>query len=176
MHEEWRIIPFAPDYAVSDHGRVQRITACSGSRAGRLLTPQRRGRFGQYAGVDLRINGVKTAFYIHRLVALTFLGSPPSERHEVAHGDGRPHNNHVSNLRWALPAENSADKHQHGTALIGERANGRKLTEGEVREIRAALGSNVVLARRYGISSSQVQRIRAREDWAWLDQAQEQAA
>ncbi|AXV72811.1 hypothetical protein CJO75_01120 [Ralstonia solanacearum] len=63
-----------------------------------------------------RREGLKTG--IHRLVALTFLGPPPSRQHEVAHNDGNRANNIVTNLRWATHAENVADTFRHGTAKV----------------------------------------------------------
>jgi hypothetical protein len=53
--EVWKPVPSAPDYEVSNHGRVRRATAKTGTRAGKLLSPQRRGKAGRYVGVDLRI-------------------------------------------------------------------------------------------------------------------------
>ena len=59
------------------------------------------------------------------LVVLAFLGPPPFPGAHAAHFDGDKLNNRLSNLRWASPAENEADKRRHGRtrgALPGERA------------------------------------------------------
>ena len=46
-------------------------------------------------------------YQVHRLVASTFLGLPPTANHwQVNHLDGDPLNNHVSNLCYATPSQN----------------------------------------------------------------------
>ena len=52
-------------------------------------------------------------FRVHRLVALAFLGPPPDEKAwQVHHRDGDPSNNHVDNLEWVTPSQNSHYSHQ----------------------------------------------------------------
>ena len=47
--------------------------------------------------------------YVHRLVAVTFLGPPPTpQRSQVNHKDGDKQNNALSNLEYVTPAENRA--------------------------------------------------------------------
>jgi hypothetical protein len=72
------------------------------------------------------------------LLALAFLGEPPSARHQVAHNDGNPRNNHLSNLRWATPSENSMDRRLHGTVpdRKGERHPMVKLNDQLVSKLR----------------------------------------
>lgn len=55
--------------------------------------------------------------YVHRIVALTFIGVPPFAKSEVCHNDGNRRNNHYSNLRWGTRKENVADSIRHGTFL-----------------------------------------------------------
>jgi hypothetical protein len=45
-------------------------------------------------------------FSVHRMVALTYIGEPPTPKHEIDHIDGNKGNNHYSNLRWCTHSEN----------------------------------------------------------------------
>lgn len=49
--------------------------------------------------VDLRKDGFKKTFKVHRLVALAFLPNPDNLR-EVNHKDENPKNNRLDNLEW----------------------------------------------------------------------------
>ena len=76
--------------------------------------------------------------FVHRLVALAFLGPRPSERHEVAHGDGCRTNNHWTNLRWATHSENMLDRREHGTVpdRRGQKHPMARLTDEVVQAMR----------------------------------------
>jgi hypothetical protein len=65
--------------------------------------------------VALSVNGRQKSYLLHRLVALTFIGPPPSSAHEVCHNDGNPANNAPGNLRWGTRGENILDTVRHGT-------------------------------------------------------------
>lgn len=132
---EWRPIPGWPEYEVSRFGDVRRIKGGKGSRAGHLSRPWINKQTG-YLQVCLWRNnrGVKTT--VHRLVALAFLGAPPSVDHVVAHNDGRRLNNHWTNLRWATLRENAADTFLHGTHNRGSRNGQAKVDEVCVCAIR----------------------------------------
>jgi hypothetical protein len=66
-------------------------------------------------------------------------------------------------LRWATPSENSFDKNLDGT-MPSNRGMG-KVTEDDVRAIRADQGTTTEIGRRYGIHPSQVSRIKNRKTW-----------
>lgn len=112
LPENWRKIQGFPDYSVSDRGRVRRDTPGRGTRAGYILKPSRDAN--GYACVNLSRGGPQRKQYVHRIVALAFIGPPPSARHHVAHWDGNGMNASAQNLRWATQPENEADKVRHG--------------------------------------------------------------
>lgn len=60
----------------------------------------------------------------------------PTDEHEVAHGNGSRVFHHFSNLRWAIPVENHADRRVHSTDAKGEQNGRAVLTEDDVIAIR----------------------------------------
>ncbi len=59
----------------------------------------------------------------------------------------------------------------HGTALMGETANGSKLTEDDIAVIRKMIrngAGNRDIADYFGVSDSNVSMIRTGRIWAWL--------
>jgi hypothetical protein len=77
---------------------------------------------------------------VHRLVATQFIPNPFGHKW-VAHNDGNPKNNHVSNLRWDTAAANHADKRRHNTMLCGTQHPMHKLTEADVKAARRRANS-----------------------------------
>ena len=164
---EWRPVYGDPRYDVSDLGKVRN------AHTGHILKPWLAG-YG-YWYVCLGKYGAKTS--IHRLVALTFLGPPPSPKHEVAHNDGDRNNNTLSNLRWATHSENVADTFRHGNAPIrgfkGQEHPRATLTDDEVREIRRRYsgkrGEQIQLASEYGVSRYAISRVVRGDTWQHLN-------
>lgn len=67
-----------------------------------------------YLYVDLYKNGKRKRFYIHRLVAETFIPNPENKPY-INHIDGNPKNNNVGNLEWCTPLENV----EHASKVLG---------------------------------------------------------
>ena len=89
-----------PGRMVSSLGRV---TMCSGRVHSGYLCQD-----GYFSTLYSTSSGPKRQ-RVHRLVALAFLGGPPSpERSHVNHKDGDKENNTVTNLEYVTPAENRA--------------------------------------------------------------------
>lgn len=109
---------------------------------------------------------------VHRLACEHRYGPPPTSRHEAAHicGGGSRGCVAPNHVRWALPSENQADRVAHGTSNRGERCAQSKLTESQVREIRALEGQLSIgkIAERYGVSVSAVSHINTGSTWFWL--------
>ena len=129
--EEWRVIIGAPDYEVSNFGRVRSFKG----KSRRILkpTPDTDG----YLQVVLRHWGKSFTKKIHHLVLDAFTGLRP-EGLQTAHLDGNPANNHVSNLKWATSVENSSHKDIHGTRPKGDTHKNSLLRSCDVLRIREA--------------------------------------
>lgn len=115
MAEEWKPIKGHPEYEISTHGRVK-----TNRRRKRIMRTQTAKDGHQF--ILLR----KQARWVHRLVAIHFMGEIPIG-FVVAHCDGNPKNNFVGNLTFATLRENQAHRLIHGTAL---RENGKFIANG----------------------------------------------
>lgn len=169
---EWRTCPGFPDYEVSESGDVRRVRRAKTRAPGKLLKLNVNRQ--RYALVALCNEQGRRDITVHRLVALAFIGPPPTERHQVAHYDGNGKNNHYSNLRWATAKENCQDRKRHGRQPEGERHPDAVLTVANVLEIRATLkagggrfpyGTRVGFARRFGISEEAIRAASLGKSW-----------
>jgi len=99
-------------------------------------------------------------------------GKPPTEKHEAAHSCGKGHLGCVNpkHLRWATRKENLDDMIAHGTRLYGEKAPSAKLTEADVRAIRAksASVSQAQLGREFAVRASTIGKIIHRQRWSHI--------
>lgn len=112
MQEEWKVFSNG-NYAVSNHGRVKRVTIGRRTWPGRFLKPTLM-KIG-YHQVRPVINGRNVHMYVHALVAEHFIGAKPPLC-EVNHKDGNKTNNHVSNLEYVTHGDNM--RHAFRTCLV----------------------------------------------------------
>ncbi len=156
--EEWRAIGGAPLYEVSNFGRVRR-------KGGRVLKPSL--NYG-YQQVAIKFGSRFVTTRVHKMVIETFCGPRPSSRHQAAHNDGSRENNRASNLRWALPEENQADRILHGTDLRGSEISGAVLSEENIPVIRRLREQHVplsVIARAFMVSESTISLVALGKTW-----------
>lgn len=107
----------------------------------------------------------------HRLVAEAFLPPPLPGQTDVAHNDGDPSHNDVSNLRWATHRENQMDMRRHGTMQDGAKSITAKISAEDAAFIREAVangprGTQRRMMEKFGLSAPQVCRIAKGERWA----------
>lgn len=101
-------------------------------------------------------------------VVLELVGRPCPPGLQVRHTCGNGHLGCLNerHLTHGSNLENAADRAEHGTEARGAAKPGAKLTEDDVRAIRASEEGIKPLARRFGIDPHTVRRIRRREKWA----------
>jgi hypothetical protein len=169
--EEWRAIPgFELLYEASDFGRIRRINAWKAADEGRVLSANPNG--SGYPALVLRdADGKRHRVTVHRLVAKTFLGVPPSPEHRhVAHINGNRADPIASNLRWSTPAENMEDMKRHGRSARGSRNRTAKLTEEDVLKIHSLSRTmtQAAIAERFGVHPVSICTILSGRTWGWL--------
>jgi hypothetical protein len=110
---------------------------------------------------------------VHRLVCLQVHGDPPTSDHVAAHECGKGHLGccNPSHIVWKTKEGNQADRLRHGTDQFGQKNALAKLTDDDVKKIRALRGSRSQkeIGKMFGIGQMQVSRIQRREQWGWLD-------
>lgn len=113
LYEEWRAVPgFEGFYEVSSLGNVRSIDRVIETSTGKtvrlrgrtMAQPVRNG----YPVVTLSRSGKPTLFYVHRLVALAFLGEPQPGI-IARHLNDVKTDNRVENLAYGSQVDNMAD-------------------------------------------------------------------
>ena len=90
---------FGPRYWISDLGRV---FDCEKKQ---FLNQSLIGNYKKYYSVSIN----KKTYYVHRLLAKTFIENPLAKEY-VDHIDGDRHNNKLDNLRWVTCSENHQNR------------------------------------------------------------------
>jgi hypothetical protein len=160
---EWRPASL-PYYEVSDRGDLRLLVNRSNRTAGMILKGTIKRGYREY---KILVEGKCIRATAHREVLLAFVGPPPTPSHQCAHWDGDPLNNHYTNLRWATPAENTADKVRHGRHMSGR----RDFTEEQVLEIRALRDSGKSYAQireTFPMSKGNLSSIINRKTWGHI--------
>lgn len=132
--EKWAPVPgWDGLYEVSTRGRVRSLERFSVDSRGRLYrVPGRVRKLSRhpsgYVLVNLCAGGSRRKYQVHRLVLAAFIGPCP-EGMETRHLDGDRANNHLENLAWGTPEENTADRVRHGTTHAPRPGAGPRLPE-----------------------------------------------
>lgn len=156
------VIPSFPDYLATDDGKIFKI---SGTEMKQYTT-----KFG-YKRTALRRNKVRKHLYVHRLVCEAFIGPLPHGL-QVDHINGNRTDNTLENLRYVTAKENINHKKDLGTAFVGEKHFGAKLTDKAVEYIRSKYvrhsyhKSNArELADKFGVTKSNIIKIVNMHHW-----------
>lgn len=166
------VVGYEGVYSVSNLGRVRREGGTYGARKSRILR-QPRNRYG-YPQAGLSRNCRTSTKTVHRLVALAFLGKPPSpEKNNVNHLDHDRTNNRLENLEWCSPKENTQHCLKAGRHIRGMRQKDAKLIDDDIPIIRYLLERGCVLediARCFSVSVTGIHRIKTGQLWKHIPQ------
>lgn len=111
--EEWKVIKDFLDYSISNQGRVK------SHKNGLTLIMQNKLIPSGYEQISFSQKNKKFYRYVHRLVAEAFIANPQNLPW-VNHIDGNKTNNHVNNLEWVVPSENSKHAFKYGLSRIND--------------------------------------------------------
>jgi hypothetical protein len=131
-----------------------------------------------WTGCDVRgyghITFKKKIYQAHRLSYLQHNG-PIADGAVVMHSCDNPRCVNPEHLEAGTQRKNILDCHRRGRAAFnlpkrqsGEENPASKLTDQQVREIRASTDRQVDVAKRYGVSQTLISKIKRREAWLHL--------
>lgn len=106
-------------YSISDTGEVR-----NDNRNTILTQNTEQG----YKTVGIRVNKKPKKCRVHRLVAITYIPNPENKPY-VNHIDGNRSNNHVENLEWVTPQENTIHAVQTGLMLPTRKRSVKQYSE-----------------------------------------------
>lgn len=114
-----------------------------------------------YKHVSYQALGKRTKYLVHRMVGLAFVpGFEPGLT--INHKNGIKTDNRAENLEWITTAANTAHQWKIGLVnLRGQNNPHAKLTDAQAQEIKASRERVGEAARRYGVSTALIYKIRA---------------
>ena len=159
-----RLQPPFEAYAVDEEGNVW---SSRQHKVWRKLKPWP-DRYG-HLNLELRCPSNRKRIQVHRLILEVFT-EPCPKGMECRHLNGNPKDNRLENLRWGTSKENGQDTVMHGRSARGSRNPSAKLTEDNVKQIRALLNTHthVELGQCFNVHPGTISDIKRNKKWAWL--------
>lgn len=143
-------VPDMPGLFVSTDGDVRLL-----NKNGDLIRPI----FTVTGKGYLRITYCSGRYYVHRLVAQTYIANPRDCKY-VNHKNGNKLDNRMENLEWVTASENWRHAEAIGlTKSIGEIM--RKLSDDDVRYIRSVDTRTAELAKKFNVTTRTIAYVRA---------------
>jgi hypothetical protein len=178
-NEKWERIDFPEfdnqiHYEISNYGRIKSF---QNTDEGVLI----HGSLIQgYQSLNVRFQNKSVNHYIHKLVAKHFCQQNSTKDTFVIHLDYNKLDNRADNLQWAdrsKVTEHNKNNPSVINRLIPLRTKNYKLTEGKVMLIKQMLRSDKsrlkMIAKQFGITHTQLNRIRSGENWKQVKLADE---
>jgi len=172
--EELKLLTFSKktksrDYFISNHGRLFSMNKTTEVKKLMKSALTKRG----YPKVSLKLEGGYESVYIHKAVADSFLVKSSEEHQYIIHNDFNRANNKAENLKWVTEFEQKEYIKKRGEIFEYKKSTGGgyfKLTAPQVALIKKALLNGKtrkkMLAKRFGVTSTQIKRIERGENWA----------
>ncbi len=172
--EELRKISFkkntkSRDYYISNLGRLFSVHKISGLRKLMKSTLTKRG----YPKVSLKLAEGYESVYLHKAVGDCFVDPQGDDNTFLIHIDYNRSNNKAENLKWVTELEQKEYIRKRGEIFEYKKSTGGgyfKLTAPQVALIKKALLNGKtrkkMLAKRFGVTSTQIKRIERGENWA----------
>jgi hypothetical protein len=160
---ELKEIPGFENYFIDNEGNVfsNKLIGKSKKRNFKQLKTQ---MFNGYSTVSLYKESSQKSYFVHRLVALTFLGEPSSPDLVVNHKDGNKLNNVLENLEWVTQKENV---HHYYSVLSPEKHKKEDESNSIKKEFEHKIicvetgvifDSQVSVAKNYGVSRAAISK------------------
>ena len=161
-------------YEISNYGRIKSF---QNTQEGVLI----QGSLIQgYQSLNVRFQNKSVNHYLHKLVAKHFCPQNNPKDTFVIHLDYNKLDNRADNLQWAdrsKVTEHNKNNPSVVNRLIPLRTKNYKLTEGKVMLIKQMLKSDKsrlkMIAKQFGITHTQLNRIRSGENWKQVKLADE---
>lgn len=175
MAEIWKDVPgYEGKYQASTYGRIRSLGRFRVGRYGNLckisgkmlkFTTMDNG----YLAISMHLNSAQKTRLVHQVVLETFVGPCPPGMQTRHFPDADKSNNRLANLEWASHQQNMKDQYEQGTLVKGEASCKAKITEQDVRRIRARANSGEsqrsIMKDYPSIGQMQISRIVRREQW-----------
>ncbi len=169
IREDWKTLRIqgmdeSEMYEISNYGRIKSFKV--NKTEGSII---KGSTLKGYKILNIKLeNGKRTTKYIHKLVAETFIPKDNPMQQYVIHLDFDKNNNHTENLKWVTQETMYAHQKINPNYKRGT-INYAKLTETDVIRLKKKLkrGKNKLykLAKEFGITHTQLNRIRKGENW-----------
>ena len=164
--EIWKPVKnFEQQYEISNKGNLRSIDRYvkhykGGERLYKGQPKKTRLNYNGYIRCNLKNNGKRYDFAVHRLVAIAFLDNPNNYKY-VNHINGIKTDNNVENLEWCTMQQNIIHAVKH-------RLVETKLTDKQAMEIYNSKESIRKLGKKYGVSASIAWRIKNKKAYKHL--------
>lgn len=159
-------VPRFPGYAVDHTGNV--FTNKRGPWRMLCHVVDRNG----YLKVQICKDGKVTCTGAHRIACEAFHGPAPAGM-VARHLNGIPSDNRPENLAWGTPSQNTQDRRDHGTFLLGDQCPPAKVTRDDVIEIRRlrALGWTLkAIGSKFGLKFPAIGHICSGRNWGHVSE------